>query len=202
MFGILLFAISVMYTPGPVNLLSLNSGAQKRFLTIIPFSLGVSSALALWFILFGWAGQSVAHETALPIMAGAGVCFILYLAYKTIASDIKVAGEKRESAILTYRDGFLMQLLNPKTMMVVVPVTTVQFPAARIDGGWIIIYSIGLAALGFGAPLVYAAFGAYISRRVQSRSYLKAMNVLMGIILIAVAVEMGYSDVYLAMRAP
>lgn len=199
MLGILLFAIGVMYTPGPVNLLSLNSGAQKQFPAHIPFCFGVASALVFWFILVGYTGSVIMNDTLLPIIAGAGVCFILYLAYKTISNNVEDVEKNKTVAVLTYKDGLLMQLLNPKSMLVVFPVTAVQFPAAGIDGVWIAVWSVGLGALGFGAPLAYAAFGAYVSRHIRSNTYLKVMNIIMGMMLLAVAVDMGYSHVYLAL---
>lgn len=202
MLEILLFAIGVMYTPGPVNLLSLNSGVQKRFHAHIPFCFGVASALGFWFILVGYTGSVIVNDTLLPIIAGAGVCFILYLAYKTISNNVDDEAKNQPVAILAYKDGLLMQLLNPKSMLVVFPVTAVQFPAAGIDGVWIAVWSFGLGSLGFGAPLAYAAFGACVSRHIRSNAYLKAMNILMGMMLIAVAADMGYSHVYLALVSP
>lgn len=197
MLGIFLFAVGVMYTPGPVNILSLNSGAQKHFLTHIPFCFGVATALGFWFLLIGYTGSMIVNDTLLPIIAVSGVCFILYLAYKIMSSKVEDINKDEAVAVLTYKDGLLMQLLNPKSMLVVLPVTAVQFPAVGIDGIWIAVWSIGLGALGFGAPFAYAACGAYVSRYFTSRSYLKAMNFIMGFMLILVAADIAYSQVYL-----
>ncbi len=201
MLEIVLFAFGVMYTPGPVNLLSLNSGTHKQFRRHLPFCLGVATALGCWFLLVGYTGSLLVNNAILPVIAGAGVGFILYLAYKVLVSKVDVSNTDTTTAVLTYKDGLLMQLLNPKAMMVVLPVTAIQFPAAGIDGAWIAIWSVGLSALGFGAPLTYAAFGAYAARHIQSNTYLKVMNVIMGIMLIAVALDMAYAHVYLALTA-
>ncbi|WP_029912180.1 LysE family translocator [Pelobacter seleniigenes] len=199
MLEIILFAIGVMYTPGPVNILSLNSGAQKQFRAHIPFCGGVASALACWFLLVGYTGSLIVNDRLLPVIAAVGVCFVLYLAYKIMSSRVETGGASQPAAVLTYKDGLLMQLLNPKAMMVVLPVTTVQFPAAGIHGGWIALWSVGLSVLGFGAPLTYAAFGATVFRSLRGNTCLKVMNIIMGMMLIAVAVDMGYSQVYLAL---
>ncbi len=199
MFGILLFAFGVMYTPGPVNILSLNMGAQKRFRSHIPFCFGVAVALAFWFVLIGYAGSAVVNDTLLPVIAGAGVCFILYLAGRMLTSRVEVSGESGTGVVLTFRDGLFMQLLNPKAMLVVLPVTTVQFPAAGIDGAGIAVWSAFLALLGFGAPMTYAAFGLYVSRHIGGAASLKFLNIIMGLMLIAVAADMGYHHVYPAL---
>lgn len=199
MLEILIFAIGVMYTPGPVNILSLNSGTQKQFHAHIPFCLGVASALTCWFLLIGYTGSLIINATVLPVIACLGVCFILYLAFKILLSKVEDIHSDKTAAVLTYKDGLFMALLNPKSPMVVLPVTTIQFPAANIDGIWIAVWSVCLGALSFGAPLSYALFGAYVSRYIRSNNYLKVMNIIMGVMLIAVAVEMGYSNVYLAL---
>jgi threonine/homoserine/homoserine lactone efflux protein len=201
MTGILLFAIGVMYTPGPVNILSLNSGAQKRFRAHIPFCVGVASALWIWFLLIGYTGSMIVNDALLPIIAVAGVGFILYLAYKILSSKVDEVGKSETATVLGYKDGLLMQLLNPKSLLVVLPVTAVQFPAAGIDGVWIAVWSFCLGGLGFGAPFAYAACGAYVSRYFRGNSYLKVMNIVMGLMLIAVAVDMAYSHIYLALVA-
>jgi len=197
MLGILFFAIGVMYTPGPVNLLSLNSGAQKQFGAHIPFCCGVGTALCFWFLLIGYTGSLIVNDNLLPVIAVAGICFILYLAYKIMSAEVNDPSTNEHVAVLTYRDGLMMQLLNPKSMLVVLPVTAVQFPAAGIEGIGITVWSILLGALGFGAPFLYAACGAFVSRSFSGNSYLKVMNIIMGVMLIFVALDMAYSHVYL-----
>lgn len=197
MVGIISFAFGVMYTPGPVNILSLNSGTQSQFRSHIPFCLGVASALAFWFTVVGYTGSMIINDNVLPIIAVAGICFILYLSYKILTADVDASGSDEPVTVLTYKDGLFMQLLNPKSMLVVLPVTTVQFPAAGIDGIWIAIWSVGLGAFGFGAPFSYAICGSLVSKKFSGESFFKILNIIMGLMLIAVAVDMAYSHVYL-----
>jgi threonine/homoserine/homoserine lactone efflux protein len=198
MLGILFFAISIMYTPGPVNILSLSSGAQKQFCAHIPFCCGVGSALSFSFLLVGYTGSVIVNDTVLPIISVAGTGFILYLAYKMLSAKMDGLNTNENVAVLTYKDGLLMQLLNPKALLVVLPITTVQFPAVGIEGIGIAVWSIGFGLLGFGAPFTYAACGTFVSRNFQGNTYLKVMNFIMGMMLIAVAGDMAYSHVYLA----
>lgn len=202
MLGILFFAIGVMYTPGPVNILSLNSGTQKQFAAHIPFCCGVGTALCFWFLLIGYTGSLIVNDTMLPVIAVAGISFILFLAYKILSAEVNDPSTNENVNVLRYKDGLLMQLLNPKSMLVVLPVTAVQFPAAGIEGSGIAVWSFCLGALGFGAPLSYAAFGTYVSRFFQGNFFLKMMNTIMGLMLIAVAIDMAYSHVYLALNSP
>jgi threonine/homoserine/homoserine lactone efflux protein len=199
MLGILLFCIGVMYTPGPVNILSLNCGMQRRPSRHLPFCLGVGTALVIYFSLVGYAGSAVVSGGVLPVIAGLGTCFILYLGWKVVSSKVDLSRTEESVAALNFKDGLLMQLLNPKAFMVVLPVTTIQFPAAGIDGAAVAAWSLVLGILSVGAPMFYAAVGALISRRIESARYFKYMNYIMGGMLLLVAGDMAYEHVYLAL---
>ena len=200
MLGILLYAIGVMYTPGPVNIISLNIGAQGRFKAHIPFLIGIWSVLCFYFLLIGYAGRMVVNDRVLPFIAIGGVCFILHLAYRILTSTIKDV-EGSRTAVLTFKDGVLMQLLNPKVMLVVLPVATVQFPAAGIDGAGVALWSLLLSGLGLLAAFIYAGLGASVSRRLRNTKFLRYINVALGLMLIAVAADMAWHHVYLAFRS-
>lgn len=197
MLGILIFCIGIMYTPGPVNLLSVNCGIQKKYTKHIPFCIGVGGALFFWFMITGYAGNVIVSDNLIPVLSFLGGIFILYLACKLISSKTDFKTNENCSPTLKMRDGFLMQLLNPKSFMVVLPVTTVQFPAVGIHAEAITIWSTGLAILGFGAPLVYAFGGTELAKYITTGPYLRFFNILMGILLIALAVNMFYDNVYL-----
>ena len=197
MLGILMYCLGVMYTPGPVNILSLNRGLQNGVAAHIPFCSGVGMALCLWFLLIGYTGSAIINQDLMPYISVLGVGYILYLAYKILSSDIHGAKAHKNSGVLRFRDGFFMQLLNPKSFLAVLPVTAVLFPSAGIEGGQIAVWSVGLSALGFGAPLGYAAVGANVSKLVENRGVMKGFNTVMGIMLIVVALDIAYPQIYL-----
>lgn len=199
MLGVILFCIGVMYTPGPVNILSLNCGMQRGPATHVPFCLGVGTALAFWFTLVGYAGAAVVGSGVLPIIAGLGTCFILYLGWKVVTSDVSLRRAEEPVAALDFKDGLLMQLLNPKAFMVVLPVTTILFPAVGIGGAAVAGWALGLGVLSVGAPLTYAAIGAMVSRRIENARYFRWLNFVMGVMLFLVAGDMAYEHVYLAL---
>ena len=51
-----------------------------------------------------------------------------------------------------YRDGLILQLLNPKGIVATLPVATLQFPAAGIQGPGLVVWSMGLAPTGRRRP--------------------------------------------------
>lgn len=202
MLEIITFSIGVMYTPGPVNLLSLNNGMQKQLTAHVPFSLGVACALSFWFALVGYAGTTIISHAMLPYIGILGCAFILYLAAKLATAPVTLNVQNTNASRLTFMDGLLMQLLNPKAFMVVFPVTTVLFPRSGITGGSIAIWSALLGLLGFGAPTLYAAMGAVVGRRIANPTFFNVLNKVMGLLLVLVACDMAYQQVYLPMFGP
>lgn len=186
-----------MYTPGPVNLLSINNGLQNRLAAQIPFSLGVGSGLFIWFMSLGYAGGSVVNEKILPYLGILGGGFILYLAYKIMTAEVNAASPGKSVGLLSFKDGLLMQSLNPKNFLVVLPVTTIQFPTVGITGAMIVAWSALLALMGFGAPTVYACLGALLGRRITNPKWFKLFNIIMGLLLAFVALDMLYRQAYL-----
>ena len=199
MIGIILYCLGVMYTPGPVNILSLNRGMQGQLAAHTPFCIGVGVALSFWFLMVGYVGSIVMNDTVMPIMSLFGSLFIFYLASKVIFSDVDGLFENKKKSAFKFQDGLLMQFLNPKSFLAVLPVTTVQFPAVGIEGSQIAIWSVCLGALGFGAPLTYAYVGARVTRYIENLFYIKCFNYIMGAALVFVALDLVYNHVYTAL---
>ena len=170
-----------------------------RFTAHAPFCLGVGTALCFWFMLIGYTGSAVIDNGAMPVISALGVTFILYLAWKITTSEVDTDSGGGNVTALKFQDGLLMQLLNPKSFLVVLPVAAVQFPALGITGAGIAAWSAGLGALGFGAPFTYAAMGSKLSKYIENARYLKWFNILMGAMLVAVALDMAYNHIFLAL---
>ncbi|VVQ33564.1 Cysteine/O-acetylserine efflux protein [Pseudomonas fluorescens] len=195
---IFLYAFSVMYSPGPVNFMALNAGLTGRFRRSLGFFVGVGCALLVLFILFGYTGEAIISQGALPYISLVGGLYTLYLAYQVYTATTVVPGEGSEPAVaaqktLTFWNGFLIQVLNPKGIMVVLPITSIMLPAAHITGSSIAIVSALLAIAGGGAPGVYSLLGAILGRRITREFYFTVFNRLMGLALVVCAFFMFHA---------
>ena len=194
---IFLYAFSVMYSPGPVNFMALNAGLTGRFRRSLGFFVGVGCALLMLFILFGYTGEAIISQRALPYISLVGGLYTLYLAYQVYTATTVVPGVSEPPVAaqktLTFWNGFLIQVLNPKGIMVVLPITSVMFPAAHITGSSIAIVSALLAIAGGGAPGVYSLLGAILGRRITRESYFTVFNRLMGLALVVCAFFMFHA---------
>ncbi|WP_165311790.1 LysE family translocator [Vibrio ziniensis] len=197
MLEILAYAIGVMYTPGPINLLGLHSGLHGKTREHIGFFAGVGCAMLILFVFLGFLGLKFINPSLLPYISLMGCSYIVYIAWKVLRANINISDNKANVSVLTFGNGLIMQLLNPKALVATMPISTIQFPAAGIDGSAIVIWSIGLALLAFGAPSSYSLVGMLMGKRIENPMFFKTFNLLMSALLLFVAVSIGYEHVYI-----
>lgn len=197
MLTIIAYAFSIMYSPGPVNLLGLHSGINKKIKTHIGFFIGVGLAMLILFLGLGFLGNTFINTSWLPYTSLLGCIYIIYVALKVFKASVEVNQSPKQEKNLSIWDGLLMQLLNPKGLIATLPIATIQFPAEGIQGGAIIIWSIGLSILAFGAPFSYSLIGGLLGKKLNNPLYFKTFNILMSLLLVSVAINIAYEYVFL-----
>lgn len=203
MLEILAYAFGIMYTPGPANLLSLNAGLNGHISSALRFCLGVACAMLLLFLMFGYVGAWFINPNYQLLIGGIGSLYIAYLAFKIAWGSIKptaIEAAKQtevEASKLGFKSGLLMQLLNPKSFIVIFPIVSVQFPAAQISGSSIIVWSLLLSGMAFGAPSSYLVMGARLGKLIRHPDYFRLLNLSMALLLLYVAGDISYNHVYL-----
>jgi len=195
MLEIFAYAIGVMYTPGPVNLLGLHSGLNRKTRTHLGFFAGVGMAMFILFVLLGFVGLKIVNPQVLPFVSLAGCLYILHIAWKVVGANVELSGRESDSKSLSFRDGLLMQLLNPKALVATLPISTIQFPSVGITGSAIVIWSFVLAVLAFGAPTSYSLAGLVLGKRISNPSYFRVFNWMMAALLVYVSLTIGYEHV-------
>ncbi|WP_340609178.1 LysE family translocator [Xenorhabdus bharatensis] len=192
---IFLYTFGVMYSPGPVNFMGMNAGLTGQFKKTIGFFIGVGCAMLTLFIFLGYAGEAIITHKYLPYISLLGSLYTFYLSFKMATSNIQL--NEKETNItpnknLTFWNGFLIQALNPKGILVVLPVTTIMYPAAHITGQMIFLVSVLISIGGAGAPGLYSLFGEIIGKQIKNASWINQLNKFMGAILAIVAIFMAY----------
>ncbi|MGM0825095.1 MAG: LysE family translocator [Pseudomonadota bacterium] len=196
MLAIVAYALGVMYTPGPVNLLGLNEGINGQAKQSVGFCLGVGAAMLVYLLVLGWAGAAWLSDDALVVVSALGCSYILYLAFKVARANAELDAPDPAPRMLNFRDGLVMQLLNPKAMVATLPIATLQFPAAGIHGLGLVVWALGLSALAAGAPGSYVVIGSLVGQQIKRTSVVKGFNRVMAGLLVAVALSIGYEHVW------
>tara|TARA_R110002012_G_scaffold133112_2_gene286267 strand:+ start:1053 stop:1667 length:615 start_codon:yes stop_codon:yes gene_type:complete len=201
MLAIVAYALGVMYTPGPVNLLGLNVGINGQAKRSVGFCLGVGSAMLVYLLVLGWAGAAWIGGQARVAVSALGCGYILYLAFKVARAKAELETATDAPRLLSFRDGLVIQLLNPKAMVATLPIATLQFPAAGIQGVSLIIWSFALALLAAGAPGSYVLIGSRVGQRIKNPRIVKRFNWIMAGLLVTVALSIGFEHVWVPLAA-
>ncbi len=200
MADIFAYAIGIMYTPGPINLLGLSSGLNKQTRSHLGFFIGVGSAMFILFVLLGYLGLQVINPHFLPYVSLIGCGYILYIAWKVAKAKVQVSDTSADAS-LSFFDGLFMQLLNPKALVATLPIATIQFPSADITGAAIVFWSFILAILAFGAPTSYSLAGLMLGKQVSRPGVFNVFNKLMAVLLVYVALMIAYEHVLTPLMA-
>lgn len=201
MLAIVAYALGAMYSPGPVNLLGLNIGINGQAKKSVGFCLGVGTAMLVYLLVLGWMGAAWIDDEALIVVSALGCGYIVYLASKIARSSVDISEPDNVPRLVNYRNGLVMQLLNPKAILATLPITTLQFPAADIQGLSLVVWAFGLAMLAAGAPGSYILIGSAVGSRIKSPAIIKGFNWLMAGLLVAVALSIGVEHVWLPLTA-
>ncbi|MGR0279215.1 LysE family translocator [Marinomonas dokdonensis] len=187
MLEILIFAFSIMYSPGPANMLALFAGLNRQGWPAIRYCFGVGSAMLLFFIIISYLGENFISPGLQKTFALIGGLYIAYLAVKIWLASFSNQKTHGKSDKVSYSTGLVLQLCNPKSLIAVVPITTVLFSKAGIEGNAILPWCLLLAAMATGAPGMYLMFGSLLQQACLNPKVMAWINRLMAILLSYVA---------------
>ncbi len=195
MLQMLLYGIGIMYTPGPVNIMGLTLGLNKKLKNSLGFFTGVGFAMFLLFFVYGYTGEKFIKKDYLIYTSIVGGIYIFYLAIKVLQEDINIDEKLRQNSF-SLKDGFIMQIVNPKASLAALPISTINFPANDITGIKIFIMSVLFGLLVIGAPSIYCILGQFLSDIMKRKKVFLVFNKIMGVILLYVAFRIFKDHVF------
>ena len=185
--GLISYAVSTAYTPGPNNLSSMSNAARTGLPKALIFNLGIYTAqviMSLAAALFCSALSDLIPQVMTP-MKVVGALYMLWLAWKTYTS--KGLGEKDSGS--SFFAGFLLCLLNPKYMLLlVVSLEAYIIPVYGGDLPLVCLMAVGLATIGFSAHLTWALFGGAMKKLFTSHA--RTVNTVLALLLVYCAVSL------------
>jgi threonine/homoserine/homoserine lactone efflux protein len=113
-----LFSMIMSITPGPVNIITLNSGLNHGFKGTLPYISGATIGFTLLLLCLGLGFSSVimAYPTTLLYCNYLGGAYMMYMGYKIVSSKGAISQTQQKKAPL-FREGALLQCANPKAWM-------------------------------------------------------------------------------------
>ena len=117
--GLLLFAVSMVATPGPANMILLNAGSQFGFKKAIPFVFGIilSKQIIIWPIGFGILTFFELFPNFVNFIKFLSFTYIIWLAWKL--SNFKINDNKELEKPPSFFHGLPVHPTNPKAWAMV-----------------------------------------------------------------------------------
>lgn len=153
-------------SPGPDILYVITSSSAKGFKTGFTIALGLCSGLIIHatVVAFGAAQFIVSNYWIFLTIKLFGVLYLLWLAYSTYRSSIKIEVEasetKEKGFIRLFSKGFLMNVLNPKVMLFFLAFLPQFIPANTTQP---IVDSYVLSGIFFAQALLIFSIMAFFS---------------------------------------
>jgi len=187
MLAIIIFAFSIMYSPGPANMLALFAGINHQGWRALLYCVGVGCAMFILFLVFGYLGSNLIPSHYQRLIAVLGGFYIAYLAIKVLLASRAEQKSPAGATQLTFKTGLILQLCNPKSLVAIIPITTVQFANADITGSAILAWSLLLSIMSCGAPSLYLFAGSRLKKAALNPFVMAWLNRIMGALLLYVA---------------
>lgn len=183
------YACATTFLPGPNNVLLLTAAGQVGFRRCLPLMCGIWTGLVAVMLLAGGFCDVLGRliPQIAPVFKYVGAAYILYLAWKTACKRPLAVDSAGQSKPLTYWNGFLLQFLNVKVIMLGLAAYPGYFLPFGHSLELIIWFAVTMTLCCGAGNLIWATVGSLICP-VYNRCY-KAVNLLMALLLVYCAAK-------------
>jgi threonine/homoserine/homoserine lactone efflux protein len=195
-YGAFLAAMFVMaITPGPANLFAIATGMQKGKGAALLGVAGMNTATLVWFAAaaLGLATLIATFPKAFHILAYAGAAYLVWLGLKSILSGLKAAegghGADRQFRMgrSAFRDGFAVQIANPKILLFFTAVLPPFVDVHRPLVPQLVMFAAATIGMDLISMSAYGLGGAALSSRMNEPGFRKGFAIFVGVLLITAA---------------
>lgn len=188
--ALLTFSLITTFTPGPNTISSAAMALQHGYRRSLPYMLGIVTGFFL--MMLASAILSTLLGTLLPsvmwYMKILGALYILYLAYHTLKSSYAL--QTSHARALGYVRGMLLQLLNPKVIILGLTVYSSFLSAIPKTFVSVPLVSLLLALMSFSAITVWAKFGSIIGKSMQNERRRRVVSSILALLLAYTALSL------------
>lgn len=182
--ALMLFALVSSITPGPNNLMLMNSGATFGIKKTIPHLLGVVFGFVLMVMLVGMGIMQlfVMYPIGNDILKAVSVAYLLYLSYKIATSTESPNNENANAKPFSFIQGALFQWVNPKAWTMALTAITIY--ASSTDLNAVLFVAMVFGIINLPSISVWVFLGKKIQYFLTSHKRLRAFNMTMALLLV------------------
>ena len=156
----------LIWSPGPANVVATISGAKVGLRRSIPLFLGINTIYLTYSPIMGFGVGEVVVKVPLllPLMKYVGGAFVVWLG----VDMWRRAKERHKTVQLGYREGVLIQALNPKFLIVLVAMFTAFLVPTEPLMPQVITLSFSILVLNIFSQISWAGAGVFLGRTFTS----------------------------------
>ena len=192
-FLVTMFVMAI--TPGPANLFAIATGMQKGKGAALLGVVGMNTATLVWFACsaLGLGALIIAFPQAFHLLALAGAAYLVWLGFKSIRSGIRDKGEESQAAPSfrmsrsAFRDGFAVQIANPKILLFFTAVLPPFIDIHRPLAPQLVMFAAATIGMDLISMSGYGLGGAALASRMNEPGFRKGFAIIVGVLLITAA---------------
>lgn len=186
-----LFSMIMSITPGPVNIVTLNSGLNYGFRQTMPYVSGATLGFTLLLLILGMGFSSmiIAYPMMIQFISYMGAAYMFYMGYNIMVSKSSLDNQSEVNQAPQFKDGVLLQCSNPKAWMACLSGLSTFTSATSVMPliTFVCIYFV-ICYVCIG---IWAMAGMKLKSILSSDRYMLWFTRLMGLLLIAISIYMG-----------
>ncbi len=181
-------------TPGPAVLFAIATGLQRGPRAALVGVAGMNAATIIWFVAaaLGLGALVATFPAVFRVIALAGGLYLVWLgvraawaAWRTGAGLPAVRAARVGSA---FRDGFAVQLANPKAILFYTAILPPFLDPARPMPTQIAAFAAATLMIEAAAMAAYALLGAALSARLADPTFRRVFASVVGVLLVGAGV--------------
>ncbi len=184
-------------TPGPANLFSIATGAQRGKGAALVGVLGMNCATLVWFgaAALGLGALILAFPQFFHLLAYGGAAYIAWLGIKSLLGAFQKDAEPGHGAFKlgksAFLDGFTVQIANPKAILFFSAVLPPFLDPSRPLPAQLAAFACATLTLDILAMSAYGLGGAALAAKMTEPGFRRGFAVAVGLLLLTAAAMMA-----------
>ena len=184
-------------TPGPANVFAIALGAARGRRAALVAVVGMNCATLVWFGLaaLGLGAAVLAFPQVFHLIAYAGAAYVAWLGLKSLLAAFGDPGLGQAEITVprgghAWRDGFMVQISNPKAVLFFTAVLPPFLDPGRPLPPQLLAFACATLTFDVLAMSAYGLGGAALARRMDEPQFRRGFHVAVGLLLMSAAILM------------
>lgn len=184
--SVALFAMVSTGTPGPNNLMILNSAANFGVRRSIPHWLGICTGVPVLMVAIGLGLYTLFEQwpVLFQVLKAAGVSYLLYLAWR-IANAGAPSLKDAKARPMTFFEALLFQWVNPKAWTMCIGAITAFAHPSLPPLAQVPVLAGCFAIVGLACVFCWLSLGQQVAKLLQIKQHRQWFNWTMALLLVA-----------------